>query len=263
MLDLADAVANAPPVGFQFLFARTARADAAAEAGKFLAASGEARQQVIQLRELHLQLAFAGARVAGKNIENQLGAVNHARADAFLHIAELHGSEVVIHDHQRHVPHFGFDADFIELAAAHQRGGVQSVAHLHHAAGDFCSGAFGQLGELQQRIAARGRRVARIAAHGLLEADADQQHAFAIVQGLSGLHAARLRLVPCNVRRSLFIPWLIILRTRIGGESQRGAAVNFAAIADVRLRSADAGTFSVSPARNDPRRPKSSRKGTR
>ena len=78
LLDFADAVADAAAVGFEFLFARAAGADAAAEARKLFAASGEPRQQVIQLREFDLQLAFAGARVAGKNIEDELRAVNDA-----------------------------------------------------------------------------------------------------------------------------------------------------------------------------------------
>ena len=85
--NFAHAIANPPAVGFQFLFARAARADAAAQPRKLFAASGEPRQQIIQLRQLHLQLAFACARVHRENIQDQLRAVNHARADALLHIA--------------------------------------------------------------------------------------------------------------------------------------------------------------------------------
>src|SRR5580704_2710100 len=72
LLDLADAVADAPPVGFEFLFARSACADSAAEPRKLFAASREPRQQIIQLRQLHLQLTFARPRVARKNIEDEL-----------------------------------------------------------------------------------------------------------------------------------------------------------------------------------------------
>ena len=57
-LNFSHAVANPPLVGFEFLFARPARPDSAAEPRKLDALAREPRQHVIQLRQLHLQLAF-------------------------------------------------------------------------------------------------------------------------------------------------------------------------------------------------------------
>src|SRR5580704_597210 len=85
LLDLADAVADASAVGFEFLFARAARPDAAAQPRKLFTTSGEPRQQIIQLREFHLELALARPRMARNNIEDELRAVDHTRADSLFH----------------------------------------------------------------------------------------------------------------------------------------------------------------------------------
>ena len=96
----ANAGANAPAVVLQLLLARAARADAAAQPGELGAASPQPRQQVVQLGQFHLQLALPAASSAGKNIQNQLGAVNHLQVQFALQIAQLRGREVVIEDDQ-------------------------------------------------------------------------------------------------------------------------------------------------------------------
>ena len=152
VLDFSHAIANAPAVGFKFLLARSARADAAAKPRKFFAASGQPRQQIIELRKLHLELAFAGARVRGEDIENQLGAVDHAAARALFHVAKLHGREIVVHDHQRHVARMRFGANFLELAAPHQRCWIERIAHLQERSCDMRARAVSQLLEFGQGL---------------------------------------------------------------------------------------------------------------
>ena len=44
-------------------------------------ALGQARQPVLELGELHLELAVPGARVLGEDVEDQLGAVDHAQVE--------------------------------------------------------------------------------------------------------------------------------------------------------------------------------------
>src|SRR3954467_13415712 len=53
---------DAAAIGFQLGLARAARADAAAEPRQGVAGPDQQRQQVFQLRELDLQLAFTGPR---------------------------------------------------------------------------------------------------------------------------------------------------------------------------------------------------------
>ena len=65
--------------------------------------SGQARQQVVQLREFHLQLAFPGARAAREDIEDQLRAVEHLHVQRLFQIALLRGRQLAIENH-----HVGF-----------------------------------------------------------------------------------------------------------------------------------------------------------
>ena len=139
--NFTDAVANPAAIGFEFLFAGAARADAAAEARELFAASREAREKIIQLRELHLELAFARARVRGENIEDELRAVDHAAANSLLHVAKLNGREIVVDNHERNTVEFRFHADFVDFAAAYERGGIERFANLQQRAGNVCAGA--------------------------------------------------------------------------------------------------------------------------
>ncbi len=61
---------------------------------------GQARQEIFELRELHLQLAFVAARPLGEDIEDQLAAVNHANFESIFQIALLRRRKIFIDDHQ-------------------------------------------------------------------------------------------------------------------------------------------------------------------
>ena len=82
-------------------FARTAGADAAAQARHRRAVAGQPRQQVVQLRQLHLQLAFARAGAAGEDIEDQLRAVEDLDIERLLQIALLGGRQFAVEDDRR------------------------------------------------------------------------------------------------------------------------------------------------------------------
>ena len=87
-LELADTVADAPAIAFQFLLARAARSNAGAQAGQ-VAAADKPRQQMMQLRRLDLEAALLGARALRKNVEDQLGAIDHLHLEGALEIALL------------------------------------------------------------------------------------------------------------------------------------------------------------------------------
>ena len=91
LLDMANAAIDLAAIGFQLSFARAAGADAAAQLRHLHAASCQSRQQVLQLRQFHLELAFAGAGVAGEDVEDKLGAVEDAGIQFALQVALLRG----------------------------------------------------------------------------------------------------------------------------------------------------------------------------
>src|SRR5437763_560727 len=89
LMEMANSAMDLATVGFELSFAWATGPDAAAELRHFRAAPGEARQHVFELRQFHLQLAFAGAGMGGENVEDQLGSVDHAHINNFFDIALL------------------------------------------------------------------------------------------------------------------------------------------------------------------------------
>ena len=132
-------------VRLQLGFTGATSADAAAELRHLHTASRQARQQVLQLRQFHLQLAFAGARVAGKDIENELGAVDHSHVERALQVTLLRRRQLVIEDDQ--VGRTRSDSAFqlFQLSAADEGRRLGSLAPLQEFADDGRSGAGGQL----------------------------------------------------------------------------------------------------------------------
>ena len=92
-------MADAAAIGFQLRFAGTARADAAAQARQRVRRSDQPRHQVLQLRELHLELAFARARAPREDVENELRAIDDLPVERLLEVAELRGRQLVVEDH--------------------------------------------------------------------------------------------------------------------------------------------------------------------
>ena len=81
-LQQRDAAPRDPAVGLELRLARAARADAAAEPLEVLPHAAHARQVVLELRELDLELALGADGVLREDVEDQLRAVDDARRSA-------------------------------------------------------------------------------------------------------------------------------------------------------------------------------------
>ena len=73
----ADLFHDAAAVNLKLLFARPARADAAALTREVRPQTSQTRQHVLELREFNLDFAFTSAGALGENIEDQFGAVEY------------------------------------------------------------------------------------------------------------------------------------------------------------------------------------------
>src|SRR5437762_6388815 len=83
-LEPRDPFLDAATIDFQLRFPRTAGADAASLSRQVTPHSGQARQQILQLRELDLQSALTTSRALGEDVENELGAIeDFAREQIF------------------------------------------------------------------------------------------------------------------------------------------------------------------------------------
>ena len=88
-LQQRDTVTDNTTVCFDFLLARAAHTDTAALLFEVRPHAGEAREQVLVLRELHLRLGVGGLRVLGENVEDEMRAVHHLAVHQSLDITLL------------------------------------------------------------------------------------------------------------------------------------------------------------------------------
>ena len=164
---LGDPVAHFAPVELGSALARAAPADPAALPIASAAGLAQARRDVGEPRDLHLEPRFAAARVALEDREDHRGAVEHLRACRALEVARLGRRELVVDEHERGARGVGpavfglllqrifrvlfvpllpdprahrHDArparpigELLQLATAHHRAGLEPRAPLRHA----------------------------------------------------------------------------------------------------------------------------------
>ena len=99
-LDLGQPFLDQPPVGFELRLAGAAeKAEAAALALKMGPRAHQPAFLVGQMRMLDLQRAFARARAASEDFENEPGAVEHLGVPGLFQVALLHRRERAVHHH--------------------------------------------------------------------------------------------------------------------------------------------------------------------
>jgi hypothetical protein len=101
-LEQRHAPPRQPPVGLELRLARAPRPDAAAEPLEVLPHPPHAREVVLELRQLDLQLPLGRTRVLGEDVEDQLRPVDDARLEGVLEGALLRRRQLVVdHEHLR------------------------------------------------------------------------------------------------------------------------------------------------------------------
>ena len=97
-LEQRDPPVRQPSVGLELRLARAARADPAAEALEVLPHAAHARQVVLELRELDLELPLGRDGVLGEDVEDQLRAVDDARRERVLERTLLSRLQLIVDD---------------------------------------------------------------------------------------------------------------------------------------------------------------------
>ena len=96
-----DALADHAPVELDLRLARAAaRADAAALALQVAPAPHQARRQVLQPRQLDLQLALVALRARAEDLEDQHRAVGDRHAEMALEVALLRRRQRLVEEHR-------------------------------------------------------------------------------------------------------------------------------------------------------------------
>ena len=156
---LGHAGTDAATVEFDLRLTGPARADSGTACdtatglpGQRLTPTAQTRQEVFELGEFDLGLAFAGFRVLGEDVEDERDAVDDLDLDDVLESAPLAGGEFGVDDHG-----VGADAgddigEFGGLALAEVGTWVRLVAALDERVEDFGTGCFGQGCEFADRV---------------------------------------------------------------------------------------------------------------
>ena len=90
LLERRDFAADDAAVGFELGFAGSAEPDTAADTRQMCPHARQTRQQILELRQLDLELGFVAARPRREDVENHLGAVHHPDSRRLLEILPLH-----------------------------------------------------------------------------------------------------------------------------------------------------------------------------
>ena len=156
-----DAVAREPAVGLDLRLARAPGADAAdaaagAETLEVRPQAAHAGHVVLELRELDLELAVGRVGVAGEDVEDHRGAVDHRHPERLLEVALLARGELVVDRDEVGVRRLEQRLELVDLAGAEVEVRVRLLAVLDELADDGDAGGAEQLLELGQVVARRG-----------------------------------------------------------------------------------------------------------
>ena len=151
-----DAVAREPAVGLDLRLARAAGADAAAEALEVRPQPPHAREVVLELRELDLQLALGRVRVVGEDVEDHRGAVDDRDAELLLEVALLARGELVVAGDDVGVGAGEQRLELLDLARPEVEVRVRLVAVLDELAHHGDAGRAQELAELREVVAVGG-----------------------------------------------------------------------------------------------------------
>ena len=118
------------------------------------AGARKARQQVLQLRQLHLQFALAGAGARGEDVQNQRRAVHYLQAQGLFEVFLHHAGELLVEDDQIGLRSLAAQAQLLRLAFTHAVNRIGLGTLLQNAQHRFRARRFGQLLQFVQRFLA-------------------------------------------------------------------------------------------------------------
>src|SRR5262249_16668070 len=125
LVQSADASPDQPAIGLELCLARTTQPDAALLPLEVGPTAHQSRGQMLELRELHLQLTLEAARALREDVEDQRRSIEHATGELALEIAFLARRQWMIDEDQLASVLDHGSPQHLYLAAAHERAGIR------------------------------------------------------------------------------------------------------------------------------------------
>ena len=160
-LDLGDALADLAAIHLKPCLARAPPSYSSGQTAHCPVLPHQAGHHVLELGHLHLQLALSGLGVLGKDIEDELGAVEDLALRDLAQIALLRRGQLLVKDQRRGVLLQSQDFELGQFAAPQDKLGVDSGHTLHHLPHDFQPGRSRQLRQFGQGSFLRAFRLGR------------------------------------------------------------------------------------------------------
>ena len=161
VLQQRDPPPRQPAVGLELALARAPRADAAAEPLEVLPHAAHAREVVLELRELDLELALARDGVLREDVEDQLRPVDDARVQGVFESPLLRRRELAVDDEHLRARVVERRLQLLELPLAHVRARVRLRPVLNELADGVDARGPGQLVKLGELRGLMGREQTR------------------------------------------------------------------------------------------------------
>src|SRR4051794_30170162 len=152
-LETRDSFLDAAAVDFELRFTRAPRADAASLPRKVAPHPSQTRQQILQLRQLDLEAAFAAPGALREDVENELGAIEHFPRQQIFQVASLGRRKFVVENNRRDVLVLERFLDQFRLSFADVIGRGRLLKFLRDGVDYLGAGGIRQLGQFFHRIA--------------------------------------------------------------------------------------------------------------
>src|SRR5262249_14843364 len=117
-LEASDPLACAPAANLELRLARTSATDPAGETAQRVVPRAEPRQRVLQLRQLHLQLAVRALRALREDVQDELRSVDDLQIRPRRNAARLRRAQLLVEDQRLCVEIDGAEDHLLQLAAA-------------------------------------------------------------------------------------------------------------------------------------------------
>jgi len=158
-VEVADPLADAAALDLDLLFtestARPHSPSAPTDLPVVRVGADQARQQVVQASSFDLQSSFMRAGVLGKDLEDDLGPIQHTGLDGQLQVALLAWTQVLVADDQVELAFKLQVAERLDLAPADEVRGIDFGPPLHVGPHDFDACRASEVSQFRHLVADR------------------------------------------------------------------------------------------------------------